>query len=45
MNLLEARELIRNFICNWIDAKCGNKGPRDMVEHMGELRFGIGNDE
>lgn len=41
MNLVEGRELIREAVNAWLDLKCGNTVAREMVEHMGELRFGL----
>jgi len=42
MNLVEARELVRSAVSKWIDREVGNRMPTCMVDHMGELRFGIG---
>jgi len=41
MNLIEGRELVREAVNAWLDLKCGNRAPREMVDHMGELRFGL----
>lgn len=40
MNLLEAREAVRQFVTSWLDYKCGDKLPRDRVDGGG-LRFGL----
>jgi hypothetical protein len=40
MNLLEAREFVRNVVCTWLDHECGGRMPRDRVDG-GILRFGL----
>lgn len=40
MNLLEARELVRNFTSAWFDQRCGGRMPRDRVDGP-TLRFGL----
>lgn len=40
MNLLEAREFVRNVVSAWLDKECGGRMPRDRVDG-GPLRFGL----
>lgn len=40
MNLLEAREFVRNVVSAWLDAECGGRLPRNRVDG-GPLRFGL----
>jgi hypothetical protein len=40
MNLLEAREFVRNVVSAWLDLECGDRLPRDRVDG-GPLRFGL----
>lgn len=40
MNLLEAREFVRNVVSTWLDLECGGRMPRDRVDG-GPLRFGL----
>jgi hypothetical protein len=40
MNLLEAREFVRNVVSAWLDKECGGHLPRDRV-NGGPLRFGL----
>lgn len=42
MNLLEAREFVKNVVCSWLDRECGDRLPRDRVDG-GPLRFGLDN--
>lgn len=43
MNLLEAREFVRNVVSAWLDRRCGGRLPRDRV-NGGPLRFGLDDD-
>jgi hypothetical protein len=40
MNLLEAREFVRQVVSAWLDLECGNRMPRDRVDGP-PLRFGL----
>lgn len=40
MNLLEAREFVRQVVTSWLDEECGDTMPRDRVDG-GVLRFGL----
>ena len=40
MNLLEAREFVRDVVTAWLDLECGGRLPRDRVDG-GPLRFGL----
>jgi hypothetical protein len=40
MNLLEAREFVRQVVSAWLDDECGSRMPHDRVDG-GQLRFGL----
>lgn len=40
MNLLEAREFVRQVVSAWLDLECGDRMPRDRVDGS-PLRFGL----
>jgi hypothetical protein len=40
MNLLEAREFVRQVVSAWLDLECGDRMPRDPVDGP-PLRFGL----
>lgn len=42
MNLLEAREFVRQVVSSWLDLECGDRMPRDRVDGP-PLRFGLDN--
>ena len=43
MNLLEAREFVRQVVSTWMDLECDGRLPRDRVDG-GRLRFGLDED-
>ncbi len=40
MNLLEAREFVRQVVSAWLDLECSDRMPRDLVDGP-PLRFGL----